>query len=206
MGATEPPPGAVARTAAILAILLLATVVIWSFAIMTDHVGRFLLQVVLIPVVALSAWLALTRRTLRRLIALVVAIAAIAGFVVAGAVEHTWLVSMVLRLLLVALALGLARFALARDVRSLKRSETPGTPVPAAARGALIMNLRSGGGKAERFHLVDECRRRGIEPIVLGPGDDLRRLAEDARERYDDVKHQVRRARERRARDDASAG
>jgi len=33
-----------------------------------------------------------------------------------------------------------------------------------------------------------------------------RRLAEDARERYDDVKHQVRRARERRARDDASAG
>lgn len=187
MGATEPPPGAVARTAAILAILLLATVVIWSFAIMTDHVGRFLLQLVLIPVVALSAWLALTRRTLRRLIALVVAIAAIAGFVVAGAVEHTWLVSMVLRLLLVALALGLARFALARDVRSLKRSETPGTPVPAAARGALIMNLRSGGGKAERFHLVDECRRRGIEPIVLGPGDDLLRLAQDAADRGVDV-------------------
>ena len=32
------------------------------------------------------------------------------------------------------------------------------------------MNLKSGGGKAERFHLVDECERRGIEPIVLGPG------------------------------------
>ena len=29
------------------------------------------------------------------------------------------------------------------------------------------MNPKSGGGKAERFHLVDECRARGIEPIVL---------------------------------------
>ena len=37
------------------------------------------------------------------------------------------------------------------------------------------MNLKSGGGKAERFELVDLCRERGIEPIVLHPGDDLRR-------------------------------
>jgi diacylglycerol kinase family enzyme len=42
------------------------------------------------------------------------------------------------------------------------------------------MNPRSGGGKVERFHLVDECRRRGIEPIVLRPGDDLTTLAEQA--------------------------
>ena len=34
------------------------------------------------------------------------------------------------------------------------------------------MNLKSGGGKAERFHLVDECDRRGIEPVVLQPGED----------------------------------
>ena len=34
------------------------------------------------------------------------------------------------------------------------------------------MNLKSGGGKAERFHLVDECRRRGIEPVVLEPDQD----------------------------------
>ena len=42
------------------------------------------------------------------------------------------------------------------------------------------MNLKSGGGKAERFGLVDLCRQHGIEPIVLHPGDDLRQLAEDA--------------------------
>jgi hypothetical protein len=34
------------------------------------------------------------------------------------------------------------------------------------------MNLNSGGGKAEKFHLVDECRRRGIAPIVLEGGMD----------------------------------
>ena len=42
------------------------------------------------------------------------------------------------------------------------------------------MNPKSGGGKAERFQLADECRRRGIEPVLLTPGDDLRQLAEDA--------------------------
>ena len=49
------------------------------------------------------------------------------------------------------------------------------------------MNLKSGGGKAERFGLVDLCRQRNIEPIVLRPGDDLRQLAEDAVARGADV-------------------
>jgi diacylglycerol kinase family enzyme len=51
----------------------------------------------------------------------------------------------------------------------------------------LIMNLKSGGGKAERFGLVEECNRRGIEPIVLQPGDDLRELARAAIDRGADV-------------------
>ena len=49
------------------------------------------------------------------------------------------------------------------------------------------MNPKSGGGKAERYHLVDECRARGIEPIVLQPGDDLLELAADAIARGADV-------------------
>jgi diacylglycerol kinase family enzyme len=42
------------------------------------------------------------------------------------------------------------------------------------------MNPKSGGGKVERFDLVEEARRRGIEPVVLAPGDDLLQLAEQA--------------------------
>jgi diacylglycerol kinase family enzyme len=89
-------------------------------------------------------------------------------------------ISLLVRLALLGVALLRARYALKRDVRSLKQSETPGKPVPSARRGVLIMNLKSGGGKAERFHLVDECRARGIEPVVLQRGDDLLQLARDA--------------------------
>jgi diacylglycerol kinase family enzyme len=49
------------------------------------------------------------------------------------------------------------------------------------------MNLKSGGGKAQKFRLLEECERRGIEPIVLRPGDDLLRLADDAVDRGADV-------------------
>jgi diacylglycerol kinase family enzyme len=42
------------------------------------------------------------------------------------------------------------------------------------------MNPKSGGGKAERFQLAAECRKRGVEPVLLRPGDDVLQLAEDA--------------------------
>ncbi|HEX2383268.1 MAG TPA: diacylglycerol kinase family protein, partial [Acidimicrobiales bacterium] len=41
----------------------------------------------------------------------------------------------------------------------------------------LIVNSRSGGGKAVRNDLVTECRARDIEAIPLEPGDDLTALA-----------------------------
>ena len=37
----------------------------------------------------------------------------------------------------------------------------------------VIVNPRSGGGKAARFDLVAQCRARAIDPIVFEPGDDL---------------------------------
>jgi len=41
----------------------------------------------------------------------------------------------------------------------------------------LLVNPRSGGGKAQRYDLVARCRARRIEPIVLAEGDDLASLA-----------------------------
>ncbi len=46
----------------------------------------------------------------------------------------------------------------------------PGQAVPPAGNAVLLINPRSGGGKAERVGLVEECRARGIEPVVLRPG------------------------------------
>ncbi len=48
---------------------------------------------------------------------------------------------------------------------------------PGLAKPVLIINPRSGGGKAARFDLVAECRARGIDPVVFEPGDDLSTLA-----------------------------
>ena len=47
-------------------------------------------------------------------------------------------------------------------------------------RPVLFVNPRSGGGKAERLHLSDEARTRGIEPVELGPEDDLAELVSRA--------------------------
>jgi hypothetical protein len=44
----------------------------------------------------------------------------------------------------------------------------------------LFFNPRSGGGKAERLSLAAEARARGIEPIELRAGVDLRKLVRDA--------------------------
>jgi hypothetical protein len=50
----------------------------------------------------------------------------------------------------------------------------------ACAAGVLLMNPWSGGGKVARFGLVTEAQRRGVRALVLGEGDDLVELAEQA--------------------------
>jgi diacylglycerol kinase family enzyme len=126
-----------------------------------------------------AAAYALTRTGARRLVAAVVAILALAA-PLALVVAYGRLLQLLLLIALVAVAAVATRHALGRDLTSLKSGPTPGTIVGPAIRPVLLMNPRSGGGKVERFHLVQEARRRGIEPVVLGPGDDLRRLAEQA--------------------------
>ena len=53
-------------------------------------------------------------------------------------------------------------------------------PVASAQHPVLVINPRSGGGKAERLGLVEQCRARGIEPVVLEQGADLVGLVEKA--------------------------
>jgi diacylglycerol kinase family enzyme len=146
---------------------------------------RFVVVAALFAVGGLVTWYALTRSGGGRAVAITFGVGAAAGL--AAVIVADPGLSLVWRLAALAAASLLARFALQQDAATLKRSVTTGAPVPGAERGVLIMNLRSGGGKAERYHLADECRRRGIEPIVLGPGDDLLVLARQAIDRGADV-------------------
>ena len=51
----------------------------------------------------------------------------------------------------------------------------------------LIINPNSGGGKSERFNLIEEASSRNIETLRLGRGDDLHELARRAVARGADV-------------------
>ena len=178
--------GAPPTVAAILSIALVVVVAISTVVLAIDRLGPVIAVLALEVVIVAAVWYALTRAGTTRVVAVAFVIAAVA-LIAAVVISESALWSVVWRLALLVVAVALARYALSRDVRTLKSSATTGTPVPAAEHGVLIMNLKSGGGKAEKFHLADECRKRGIEPVVLQPGDDMLDLARDAVDRGADV-------------------
>ncbi len=162
----------------------IGTFVSIGVALVATVVG-FLHRPLLIPVVialfvvaVVSALAAMTRRGAARVAAWVVSVAALVGLL-AFLGPRTIVGAVIVGVVLV-LGGASSRYAMTEDRRSLQRRPVPGTPVDAARHGVLLMNPRSGGGKVERFHLVDEARERGIEPVVLQPGDDLLQLARDA--------------------------
>ncbi len=187
---TTPTPDRIepARRAAAVAALALAALAVAAVAVgFVDNPVRTLLALVLLPVAMVAAWIAATRTRVLRLVGLAVTIAALVGTVVAVGTSDWRGALLVVAIVLVVASSALGRYALHRDAATLKAAPTPGTPVPAARQPVLIMNLKSGGGKAEQFDLVGECERRGIEPVVLQPGDDLLELARSAVERGADV-------------------
>lgn len=112
----------------------------------------------------------LVRRGVIRVIALV-----LAGLLVVGALGMLLDGRLVDRLIVAGmlwLAVSAAYAAFVTHV-SLPVAKRPRRPV-------LFLNPRSGGGKAERFALADAARERGIEPVKLGPEDDLATLARKA--------------------------
>jgi len=64
--------------------------------------------------------------------------------------------------------------------RAAFRIHAPLDRAPDPRHPALFYNPKSGGGKAEKFHLADEARARGIEPIELERGIDLEQLVRKA--------------------------
>jgi diacylglycerol kinase family enzyme len=161
----------VAAAAALAALVAALIYLVWA-ALYRWHV--VLISVVPLGVAVIAAWYILSRRGVVRAIAAVVAAFALLVFAVI-VVAGEGMGVLVAGVLLAAVSVGAASYAL-----------RPLAVTSAAERGlnarhpVLLMNLKSGGGKAERFGLVELCRQRGIEPIVLHPGDDLRELAEDA--------------------------
>jgi diacylglycerol kinase family enzyme len=141
----------------------------------------------LVVIASAAVWFALTRRGVRRASGAAIAALAVAGLIAVLATHWQGALVLVALLLLLAVFGLAARYALERTGQAAVRGAAPPTPVGAARSAVLIMNLKSGGGKAERFDLAAQARRRGIEPIILEPGDDLLELAEGAIDRGAEV-------------------
>ncbi|HEY5787768.1 MAG TPA: diacylglycerol kinase family protein [Microlunatus sp.] len=151
--------------AALVAFLVLAALSRWIVLLAT---------VVSMSVFVVAAWYVVARHGLARAVAAAVAVVAIAvSVIVVLASESIWVLSVAL--VLASVSIGAAGHALRG-----RGSDAPERSPTAARHPVLLMNPRSGGGKAERFGLADRCLRAGIEPVVLLPGDDLLELAEAA--------------------------
>jgi diacylglycerol kinase family enzyme len=168
------------RLAAIVALAVPVAMVVAAAVALAGDVSIAVLAVVLVLVANASVWFALTERGALRAFGAVAAALAAGGLVVVLATHWHGLLVLIGLLLLLALFGLAARYALERTGEVAVSRASVVVAVGAAGSAALIINLKSGGGKAERFDLAGEARRRDIEPIVLEPGDDLLELAEGA--------------------------
>ncbi len=181
-------PAALRRIAAVVAILGLVSAVAAVFTLFVrGDAWRLLVAVVAVAVAVVGLWFAVTRRAAPRVVGTILAPAGLIVFLVVALTADRRSLPLIAVLALVLASAAAARYALRRDPHTLRAAPVSGTPAPRPDHPVLLMNPKSGGGKAERFHLVDECRARGIEPIVLQRGDDLLELAENAIARGADV-------------------
>jgi diacylglycerol kinase family enzyme len=180
-------PRAGERASALAALASLAASAVLTLLGIAAHLADTLLALTGVLVCVIACWYLVSRRGVIQITALIVAVAALAAVLtgLAFAGISIWRLALVAVLLVVSAVC--ARHALRKTPKALRSAASHRRRAGRPWHPVLIMNLKSGGGKAERFHLAQECRQRGIETVILRPGDDLRRLAEDAIARGADV-------------------
>src|SRR5215218_934090 len=168
-----------AVAALILALAFLAGLL---FVIAGDPIG-WVLAPLWVFGIAFFGWILMTRRGYRRLLGVPVVVAFF--LLCMWAYDH----KVALPVLIGVLGLfGLvARYAMRHSRTPIHIVRRYGRPAEPAQKGVLIINPNSGGGKAERFNLPEEAKRRNIEPLLLGRDDDLCELALRAVTRGADV-------------------
>ena len=145
-----------------------------------EHLPNILGTVVALLVIVGAGWYAVTRTGLGRTSAVIVVLAG-GLLVLAGIVGTALSGTRVLTVaLLGAIAVASVRIALGHSAKAACERTQARTGAPPARQPVLLVNPRSGDGKAERFGLVEECQARGIESIVLRARRRSVALAEDA--------------------------
>ena len=174
------------RLSAAVALISGVAALIAVLAFTIDSFWNLLIALIGAAVVVTGGWYVVANRGTRRFVAALVAalgvVLVVLGLVGAG----SGLLQLFVAGVLMAVSIVFAQHATKRRPTSVTAADL-GAPHQPAKNPVLIMNPWSGGGKVDRFNLVQECRDRGIEPVVLAKGDDLIELAEDAIARGADV-------------------
>lgn len=158
------------RLAASAALALGLPALVLLIVLAVDDLPRGVLSVAVLALALAAAWQGVIHRGASRVLGLGIG-ALLAMAVVALVISGE--PALVLRLV-AALSLGLAAASYAFYVPVAL------PPAPRPAHPVLFYNPRSGGGKVAHFHVPDEARARGIEPIELTPGTDLEQLVRRA--------------------------
>jgi hypothetical protein len=140
-------PSMLRRTAAAVALTALVAALVYLAVSAVSRWYVLLASVVSLGVTVIAAWYALSRRGATRAIAGVVAALALLVFT-AVVIASESIIVLVVGLALAAVSVGVASYALspAPAASAAERAPKAQHPVP-------LMNLKSSGGKAERFRL-----------------------------------------------------
>ena len=170
-----------ARVAAVISLIAFLAVVVMLIAFLIDHFGSFLIGLAGFALAIGGGWWVITEEMPKRAFGAVGVLAGVGlqiwAFVRAINGTDRILLRIGIILVLLAVAIAAARVAMFEAIHRVRVVVTTGY-VP--SHPVLLCNPWSGGGKVERFGLVNEAKRRGIEPVLLRPGDDLQALARQA--------------------------
>src|SRR5829696_6343244 len=159
------------RSAAIVALAAAVWIVVLGVTVAVDDFPRGLLLLLCAAVVAAGIWEGVLRRGWARVGSLAVAGLALAGGVLVLGDDGY-------RQSLLQLGLGALIWHAAARV-----AFRPDVVLPAAARPqrpVVVVNSRSGGGRAARVGLAAAAGERGIEVVELQAGEDLEALVREA--------------------------
>lgn len=178
------------RAGAVASIICLAIALLVLAINAVLRIGAVVLALAGLLACVTACWYVVARRGVVRALAAIAALIALGAFIagVVLTVISGWIVLTVA--VLGAISVLSARFALGRTPKAIRSATRSSRAKVAKAKAeaaglddtapVLIMNLKSGGGKAEQCGLPDECVARGIRPVTLQRGDDLVGLAEEA--------------------------
>jgi hypothetical protein len=167
------------RALVAVALLAVALLVVAVIIFLFHNAGHVVLAVAGVVLAVAGAWWAVAERQPRRTVGIVAVVVGGAGLVAALLLAGDGVSQTILRTAVVA---ALVTVCVASARAAVAESFRPVAPAvgPAPSHPVLLCNPWSGGGKVDRFGLVDLAASLGVETVMLDRGLDLEELARDA--------------------------